>query len=348
MDSAEQKRTPNSAIFISTRIRLARNLAGRKFVNSLGVGELSEILDFCQESLSRVRKLYNGRFIKMGELSELNRNMLVEDRLASRELAENCNSRGLYLSADNSCAVMVNEEDHLRIQTFSNGLNLTGALRSANAVDDGFEKNVKYAFSPVFGYLTACPTNLGTGLRASVMMHLPALALSELMDKVVRGLNQLGLCVRGASGENSDSYGSIFQISNQQTLGISEGDIIKKLTKFVKIVAGFETNARLKLAQENPKLLEDKFARARAILGSCKLIDTSEAVSLLSQLRLQADMSDSPEADAYIAKIDEMTTRIMPSHIQTYFEAYDADTASRDAMRATLLNEFAREKTPEF
>lgn len=347
MNETPEKRRPNSAIFISTRVRLARNLAGRKFVNSLSFGELSDVLDFCGGALSGVRKLSGGRFFRMGEMPEAEREMLVEDRLASRELAENCRARGLYVSADRSCAVMVNEEDHLRIQAFSGGLNLAGALRAANSVDDGFEKSVKYAFSPAFGYLTACPTNAGTGLRASVMMHLPALALSDLMDKVVRGLGQLGICVRGASGEGSDSYGSFFQISNQQTLGLSESDIVRKISKFVKKVAEFEINARAKLSAENPLLLADKFARARATLASCRLIDTSEAVSALSHLRLMADMSDSPAADAVIRDVDEAAAASMPRHLSARFGISGEDSGKRDELRAAMLNKFA-ENLPGF
>ena len=342
MNEPPEKRRPNSAIFISTRVRLARNLAGRKFVNSLSFEELSDVLDFCEGALSGVRKLCDGRFFRMGEIPEAEREMLVEDRLASRELAENCRARGLFVSADRSCAVMVNEEDHLRIQAFAGGLNLAGALRAANSVDDGFEKTVKYAFSPAFGYLTACPTNAGTGLRASVMMHLPALALSDLMDKVVRGLGQLGICVRGASGEGSDSYGSFFQISNQQTLGLSESDIIKKISKFVKKVAEFEINARAKLSSETPLVLADKFARARAVLASCKLIDTAEAVSALSHVRLMADMSSSPKADGVIKAVDEAAATSMPSHLSARFGLAGADSGTRDELRAAMLNEFAK------
>lgn len=343
MEEAQQskKRRVNSAIFISTRIRLARNLAGKKFVNALSKLELLNVLDICESAFAGVRKFAGGRFYRVEEMSELNRNMLVEDRLASRELVENNQARGLYVSADNSCAAMVNEEDHLRIQTFAKGLNFNSTVRAANAIDDGFEKMIEYAFSPIFGYLTACPTNVGTGLRASVMMHLPALSLSELMEQIIRGLGQLGICVRGASGEGSDSFGSIYQISNQHTLGISEANIVKKIGKFVRKIAEFEINARNKLAWENPLLLDDKFNRAAAILASCKLIDTSEAVSQLSYLRLKADMSRSPEAENFISQIDDMIVKVQPSHLQTYFESYSADLQERDSLRAKLLNSFA-------
>ena len=337
-----QKRRANSAIFKSTRIRLARNLAGRKFVNTLDPNGLSEVLNFCEQTLSGVRKLSGGTFLKMDDLPQRDKDMLVEDRLASRELAESAYGRGVFVSADKSCAVMVNEEDHLRIQTFSKGLNLAAALRSANAIDDGFEKNAKYAFSPTFGYLTACPTNTGTGLRASVMMHLPALALSDLMDKVVRGLSQLGICVRGASGEGSDSFGSFFQISNQQTLGLSEADIIKKMAKFVKKVAEFEINAREKLSYENPLLLEDKFSRAKALLASCRLIDTSEALATLSYIRFMADMSTDPRAGEFIENIDAVAMSVKPAHLTASSGLRDADSQKRDALRASILNEFAK------
>ena len=174
------------------------------------------------------------------------------------------------------------------------------------------------------------------------MMHLPALALSDLMDKVVRGLNQLGICVRGASGEGSDSFGSFFQISNQQTLGLSEADIIKKMAKFVKKVAEFEINAREKLSYENPLLLEDKFSRAKALLASCRLIDTSEALATLSYIRFMADMSTDPRAGEFIEDIDAVAMSVKPAHLTASSGLRDADSQKRDALRASILNEFAK------
>ena len=331
----------DSDVVISSRVRLARNLVEYNFPNKHLKDESKEVLNKLEEITPSLG--YGLKFLRLENMDDITKISLMEKHLISPDFAMNNKpNKAIIINDDENICIMVNEEDHLRIQTFSKGLNLAAALRSANAIDDGFEKNAKYAFSPTFGYLTACPTNTGTGLRASVMMHLPALALSDLMDKVVRGLSQLGICVRGASGEGSDSFGSFFQISNQQTLGLSEADIIKKMSKFVKKVAEFEINAREKLSYENPLLLEDKFSRAKALLASCRLIDTSEALSTLSYIRFMADMSGDPRAGEFIEEIDSVAMSVKPAHLTANSGLRDADSQKRDALRASILNEFAK------
>ena len=341
------KRKANSAIFISSRIRLARNLAKCKFVNTCTPNELTDILGACKSAIANSKKFADGEFFSIGEMTDFERKRLSESGVASRELIECGDGRGVYVSADKSCAIMINEEDHLRIQAFQKGLNLSLAWRSANAIDDNIEKHIPFAFDSTYGYLTACPTNVGTGLRASVMMHLPALVYSDLMDKIARGLAQLGFAVRGAHGEGSESRGAIFQISNQQTLGFQEQDIIKKITKYARKIAEFEINARIKLSEEKQLLLDDKYNRSLSILKSCKLIDSSEAVEHLSNLRLRADMVNNASSADFIATIDEMIAEIQPARLQLRFNSYDSDAFTRDALRAKLLNAFAS-KAPKF
>jgi len=333
--------TPNSAIFMMSRIRLARNLAGEKFSNAAGARQLEAIYRKCSDALVKVRRLKDGKVSRMEELTPFARDMLVEDRTVSKELADGGTGKGAFISKDGSAAVMINEEDHLRIQVIARGNALPALWRSVNALDDAIEEHVEYAFSADCGYQTACPTNVGTGMRASLMMHLPALVLTDQMDKIIRGVNQLGMVVRGANGEGSDSFGAIFQLSNQQTLGMTEADIVKKISRFGKKIAEFETNARLKLEQDKPLILADKFSRARAVLESCRMIDTAEAMSCLSNLRLASDMGFLGGAET-IELIDSLFLDIQPSHLQLRFGIHDASPAERDALRASLLNSQAR------
>ena len=331
-------RKNNSRIAITSRIRLARNLAGHKFANAASREEMGEILRVCAEALGKTRKFKNGAFFNMSEISDISRELLFEDRAISRELAENTDFKAVFVSKDKNTSAMINEEDHLRIQTMSAGLSLGSIWRSINLLDDAIEEHLEFAFSSNYGYLTACPTNVGTGMRASVMLHLPALVMSEQMDKIVRGVNQLGMVVRGANGEGSDSYGAFFHLSNQQTLGISESNIVKKITRFAKRLSDFEVNARKKLGQDNPKFLEDKIERARAVLCACKLIDTAEATACLSHLRMAVDMGLFEGGDGLIDSIDGLILKIRPSHLQSEFKSFDSTASERDEMRARLLN----------
>lgn len=331
----------NSAIIMTSRIRLARNLAHSHFANAASPEELSSIFEKCASALSKVSKFRGGRLVKMSEISEFGKGILVEERHATRELVGASDSAGVYISKDGATSAMINEEDHLRIQSVADGQRLSSIWRTVNAVDDAVEANLEYAYSDKFGYLTACPTNVGTGMRASVMMHLPALVMAGQMEKIVRGLNQLGMVVRGANGEGSEPCGAFFQLSNQQTLGISEGDIIKKIAKFADKLVEFETNARLKMLQENPIVLVDKTERAIALLRHCKLVDTAEAVALLSNIRLAADMGFCKSPAALIEDIDRVILDIQPSHLQQKFNIRESEPSERDAVRAAYLNDFA-------
>lgn len=283
----------------------------------------------------------------MSEISDFGKSMLVEERHATRELAGATENAGVYISKDGAASAMINEEDHLRIQAVAKGQRLNALWRTVNSIDDAVEERLEYAFSPNFGYLTACPTNVGTGMRASVMLHLPALSLGGQIEKIVRGLNQLGMVVRGANGEGSDSYGAFFQLSNQQTLGISEEEIIAKIAKFTDKLVEFETNARLKTMQQTPVVIVDKIARSVAILKNCKLIDTAEAVSLLSNIRMAADMGFCKSAGDVIEDVDNAILDIQPAHLQDKFNIRESEASERDAVRAAYLNTFAA-GLPEF
>jgi protein arginine kinase len=242
---------------------------------------------------------------------------------------------------------MINEEDHLRIQVLRAGFQLKKAWAAITELDSKLEETLDYAYSPTLGYLTACPTNLGTGMRASAMMHLPALVIAGQMEKVVRAVNQLGMVVRGLFGEGSDASGSIFQISNQTTLGESEEDIIKRLQSVLQSIVEHELNARAKLLESDGSKLHDKIGRAYGILQNSHLLSSSEAMNLLSLLRLGIDLGIFPEASR--TAIDRLFIEAQPGHIQHATGKPELESAERDALRASRLRaEFAAFARPTF
>jgi protein arginine kinase len=260
------------AIVLMTRIRLARNLAGNPFPGWAKDAQRGLILETCREAVGAVPQMKKSLNATLDELSDLEKQILVERHLISRELSGAKTGAGVVISKDQAFSIMINEEDHLRIQTLRAGFQLKKTWNAINELDSALEEKLDYAFSSDLGYLTACPTNLGTGMRASAMMHLPALVISGQMEKVVRAVNQLGMVVRGLFGEGSDASGSIFQISNQTTLGESEEDIIKRLGSVLNSIVEHEINARARLIENDAAKLHDKIGRA---YGICKTATSS-------------------------------------------------------------------------
>jgi protein arginine kinase len=241
---------------------------------------------------------------------------------------------------------MINEEDHLRIQVLRAGFQLRKAWNAITEFDSALEEQLDYAFSPTLGYLTACPTNLGTGMRASAMMHLPALVIAGQMEKVVRAVNQLGMVVRGLFGEGSDASGSIFQISNQTTLGEAEEDIIKRLGSVLESIVEHELNARAKLLESDARKVFDKIGRAYGILQNSHLLSSSEAMNLLSLLRLGSDLGVFPDVNR--AMIDRLFIEAQPGHLQ-HAQKRESEPGERDLLRAQRLRaEFANFPRPDF
>ena len=327
---------PDTApIFISSRIRLARNVDGG-FFGERNFGEhRGEILENCKKAISGVRKFDGGYFLNLDELNQQDRDILFERNIISRELLLADGARGVYVGADCTSSVMINEEDHLRIQVQERGLCLDALWKKIDGIDNQIEKRVRYAYSERYGYLTACPTNTGTGMRASVMMHLPGLSLSGQMEPVIRGLNHMGMVARGANGEGSEPSGSFYQISNQQTLGFAERDIIGKITAMGVRLAEFETNARMKLLEDSPELVYDKIARAWAVLESCVMIAGAEAIECLSLLRLASDLGFMPVKNKIV--IDTMLLEVRPAHLERDFGKCGMDSNARDILRASIL-----------
>ena len=327
------------AVVLSTRIRLARNLDGLPFPGWAKVPQRKEIAERCVEALTELPKFRRGHVLRMGELQDRDRAVLVERHLVSKELASG-KSGASVISRDQTCSVMINEEDHLRIQVVKAGWHLRGTWHIAEQLDDDLGGRLKMAFSERLGYLTACPTNVGTGLRASAMVHLPGLCLAGHMDKVSRALNQDGLAVRGWLGEGTEAAGNIFQISNQQTLGLSEDAILKHLGGWIKNVVEQESNARRTLAKDEGERFTDRLARSYGILRHARLLTSAESMNMLSHLRLACDMGCLPEELRHI--VDRLMIEGQPAHVQAR-AGEELDSDGRDRRRASVVREALRD-----
>lgn len=341
-----QQRTASGPIILMTRVRLARNLAGFTFPNHSPGEVREEVFELCRGPVSAAGGMDDSSAFRISELSELERKILVERHLVSRELIENEAGSGVIINADQSCAVMINEEDHLRMQSMLSGFHLEKVWKTVNQLDDSLEERLDYAYSEELGFLTACPSNVGTGLRASVMMHLPGLVITKHMEKVIRAVNQIGLAVRGWLGEGSDASGSIFQISNQQTLGESEGAILKRLANVLKTVRVQEENARARLLQSDRSRMLDRIGRAYGILRNGHLLSSGEGMSLLSLIRLGADLGLFPTETR--CRVDRLFIEAQPAHIQHLAES-EMEPSARDALRAERVrSEFESVSEPNF
>lgn len=274
----------------------------------------------------------------------MKKRVLVEKHLISPHLAENAVHGAVLLSGNEEISIMINEEDHIRIQCLFPGFQLTEALKAANEIDDWLEEYVNYAFDEKFGYLTSCPTNAGTGLRASVMMHLPGLVLTQQMNRIVPAINQLGLVVRGIYGEGSEALGNIFQISNQITLGKSEDDIVDDLKSVVGQIISQERSAREALAKTSNIQLEDRVFRSYGTLANSRIIETKEAARCLSDLRLGIDMGYIKNISKSI--LNELMILTQPGFLQQYAGG-PLRPNERDIRRAALIRERLKMETKD-
>ncbi len=329
-------KTPPEPIVLSTRIRLARNLENCHFPDWSKVNKRKEIFKTCSDSISKLNAFEHASILNCEDLTDIESGALVERHLISPEFAEKKDGSGVLINADQSIAIMINEEDHLRIQVLRNGYKFNATWKVIDEIDNEIDACLDYAFSPNLGYLTACPTNLGTGLRASIMMHLPGLVIVGQMEKVIRACNHLNLAVRGIYGEGSEATGSIFQISNQQTLGESETEIIRKLTGVLDTVIEQEKNARRQLVAAEQVRIFDKIGRAFGILCNGYSVNSNEAMNLLSLMRLGVDLNILQ--NKYRRMIDRLLIEIQPSHIQLMM-GEDVDPGERDSFRAMILRE---------
>lgn len=335
-----------TAIVLMTRIRLARNLANTVFPGWAKPAQREEILATCRTAVSATAPMRRGLNASVADLSDLEKQILVERHLISRELSGAKAGAGVVISRDQALSVMINEEDHLRIQVLRAGFQLKKAWSAVDELDSALEDQLDYAFSPNLGYMTACPTNLGTAMRASAMMHLPALVIASQMEKVVRAVNQLGMVVRGLFGEGSDASGSIFQISNQTTLGESEEEIIKRLGSVLSSIIEHELNAREKLIEADAGKLFDKIGRAYGILQNSHVLSSTEAMNLLSLIRLGIDLELLPESCR--PAVDRLFIEAQPGHLQ-HAAKREFEPGQRDLIRAIRLRaEFAAFPRPDY
>jgi len=329
---------PDSDIVLSSRVRLARNFEDTPFPILANEDELARIIDyFQQEYVHQSFESYQDlELIRMKDLKDIEKRVLVEKHLISPHLSDHSNYGGVLISENEQVSIMVNEEDHMRIQLYVPGYQLEKALDEASNLDDWLEENINYAFDEERGYLTSCPTNVGTGLRASVMMHLPALVMTQQMNRLVPAINQLGLVVRGIYGEGSEALGNIFQISNQITLGKSEKDIVEDLKSVVHQLIEHERTARDRIIGQTGVQLEDKIFRSYGVLSNSRIIESKEAAKCLSDLRLGIDLGYIKNVSKTI--LNELMILTQPGFLQQYAQK-SLTPEERDVRRASLIRE---------
>jgi protein arginine kinase len=306
---------PLHEIVISTRIRLARNLRGFLFLPKASNEMKREIAETVAVATHRAALLKNWIHVDVDQLDELDRLLLVERHLISRQQADGSGPRSVTFAPDESAAIMVNEEDHLRMQVMRSGLQVDECWQQIDAIDDAVEAQLEFEFHPQYGYLTACPTNVGTGIRVSVMLHLPALRLTNELEKVGQAARDMKLAIRGLHGEGTEFLGDFFQVSNQITLGRSEQEIIDDFSRTVipKIVE-FESAAREALVKNRLQALDDKVWRAMGLLKSARLISSSEAMQYLSHVRMGLHTQRLSTVD--LQTLNELFLQIQPAHLQ--------------------------------
>jgi len=330
---------PQGDIALSSRIRLARNLDGIPFPNQARAAELAQVVEQIRKSVSSLSSVdgHSYLFIMLEQLSPLERAVLVEKHIISPLHAQYPKDRALLIRDDAGVSIMINEEDHLRIQCLMPGLDLTAAHALADRIDDCLEAKHDFAFDEHLGYLTACPTNLGTGLRASVMLHLPALVLTQQIGRLVNSATQLGMAVRGLYGEGTEAVGNVFQVSNQLTLGASEEEIIGNLYSVVSQIIDQERTARQLLLENSRDALIDRVWRSYGVLRYAYSISGNEALAMLSEVRLGIDLNIITDTKPEI--FNELLVRTRPNFLQKMAGQRDLDEASRDRLRAQIIRD---------
>lgn len=326
---------PEADIVLSTRIRLARNLRGKNFTRRASESQRREILKQLIAAAESSDYLKGSLLVELEKVSGLDRQFLEERRLISRELSPRLQG-AVIVSEREVISLSINEEDHLRMQVLQSGLRLFNCWRLIDRVDSELGEKLDYEFSPVLGYLTACPTNVGTGMRASVMVHLPALVLNKQIGQILRAVGKLGLTVRGVYGEGTEAEGNLFQISNQVTLGKSEEEIIRNLEKIIEKIITRERDARRVLLEDKSPRLEDRIYRARGILRNARLISSQETINLLSGLRMGVDLGILSGISR--GSVNQLFIRIQPAHLQK-LAGKSLSPEERDLLRAKLIRE---------
>jgi len=333
---AAQLHGPNDRIVMSSRVRLARNLRDASFPGWAKKPERVKILETILPAISALPEMADSFAEAMDNLTALDKQILVERHLISREHAAKNVGSGIVLNREESFCVMINEEDHLRMQALRPGFQIREAWNAIDRLDSALEKKLIYAFDNELGYLTACPTNLGTGIRVSAMLHLPGLVLAEQINPIIQSVNKLGLAVRGLYGEGTEALGNVFQVSNQMTLGETETAIVERLEKVLSQIIKHEENARQSLLEKKPKVVFNHIGRAYGILANAHSISSKETMNLLSLLRLGIDLDLFPGTPR--ALVDELFLVTQPAHLQKQISD-KLSAEERDLLRADMVRE---------
>jgi len=321
---------------MSSRVRLARNVKDAAFPGWAKKPERVRVLDMIRPAVEGLPEMKEAFSETMDSLSALDKQILVERHLISREHAAKSAGSGLVLNRDETLCVMINEEDHLRMQALRPGLQLRQAWTAIDQTDSALERKLDYAFNPDLGYLTACPTNIGTGIRVSAMLHLPGLVLGEQINPIIQSVNKLGLAVRGLYGEGTEALGNVFQVSNQMTLGEAETAIVERLEKVLAQIIEHEENARASLLEKKPKMVYNHIGRAYGILANAHSISSKETMNLLSLMRLGIDVGLFPGVERSL--VDELFILTQPAHLQKqHSEKLSAE--ERDLLLADMVRE---------
>ncbi len=324
-----------SEVVISSRIRLARNIAGFEFLPCLSRENQRRLQDHLKDVLLSLDLGEKVSYLDIDHASNVERSLLTERHLISHRHAKGAGPRGVVIAEDEAFTAMINEEDHLRIQVYAAGLQLHACWQRINRIDDAIEQKLQYAFDTELGYLTACPTNLGTGIRVSVMLHLPALKMTGQIDKFINAARDCNLAVRGLFGEGTDATGDFFQLSNQVTLGVTEQHIVDTFTDdIVPRIIDYEAQARKTLLEKKTHALDDKIQRAIGVLRSAYLISSQEALFLLSNVRLGINLGRIK--DINLATVNELFMLTQPAHLQLRAGKI-LDPDQRDTLRAEII-----------
>jgi len=327
---------PQSGIAISTRVRLARNIAGYPFLRRLTPDQRLDIQGRVRQASEDLKLIQDSCYLDLEATNHMDRQFMVERHLISRELAAGDGPRAVIFGHSETNSLMINEEDHLRVQVMRSGLQLEEAWQSASATDDELENRLDFAFSSRLGYLTACPTNVGTGLRASVMMHLPALVITRQIEKVFQAIARMRLAVRGLYGEGTQASGDFYQISNQVTLGKTEEEILETLNLTIPRIIQYEEKARETLARESEAFLDDRIWRAIGLLSHSRQMSSEEATTLLSAVRMGINMARIQDVD--IDTINMLFIGSQPGHLQM-MHGRELSPEERDMERADFIRE---------
>jgi protein arginine kinase len=333
---------PEAEIAISSRVRLARNIRGNKFCKRATPEIRRQILEKVIGAAAGCQTLRGSLVVELEKCPELDRQLLLERHLISRDLSRETQG-AVIVGPGEVISLMINEEDHIRIQVLQSGLQLLKCWKLVDRVDSQLEKVLDYEFSPELGYLTACPTNIGTGIRASVMLHLPALVINRQINQVLQGVHKLGLAIRGTWGEGTQASGNMFQISNQVTLGKSEETIIADLDRIIHKIIAYERQARTLLLQSRSPRLEDQVYRALGILKNARLITSEETLELLSSLRVGVNLGILKNITR--AAVNELFIHTRPAHLQKMAGKL-LSSEERDLLRARLIREKLAAENP--